>query len=299
MHRVLFGLFALLLSVAPVACRPAPQPQASVVGAPLWQLSDADSTIWLLGTVHALQPGVNWRSVTIDRAFESADVVVFEIDPTQANTEATMAAFAALGRNPPGVTLSRQLSPQEAELLGEVAARLGLSLNALEPLRPWLAAQQVSLAAALTQGARPELGVEQVLAPEARARGQAIESLETPLGQIEVLANLPPEIETAFFVSGLQQIQAETDTMGPINAAWSRGDVASMESLVMPMLEEAGPVVRDALIDQRNRTWVTQIEAYLAQDRDVFIAVGAAHLIGPKGVVNLLRENGHHVAQQE
>jgi len=146
-----------------VACHAAPPAKAPVQPGPtLWRLTDADSEIWILGSVHVLPPGLKWRTPAIDAAFAAADVVVFET-PTDAAAQADIAATVrATSANPPGVTLSSLLSEAEAAKLHRVAKGLGVEPATLEPLRPWLAAVALSMRSVVAQGHDPNSGVEQI-----------------------------------------------------------------------------------------------------------------------------------------
>lgn len=90
----------------------------------------------------------------------------------------------------------------------------------------------------------------------------------------------------------LRQIVDEDQSLAETDTAWARGDLQALDRTLAPQWEEAGPAVHDAIILRRNRAWAAEIAERLDGSGRVFIAVGAAHLIGDGNVVDLLRARG-------
>lgn len=280
--------FLLVLAAVLVAC----DTPVDRGGPALWKITDADSEIYLFGTVHVLPPDLNWRTEAFDTAFALSEELVLE---TEAAPEA-QAQFGALaqryGMLPEGETLSSKLDAADRARLTEAAEAARLNPATLEPLRPWLAALQLSLGYAVAQGQSPEHGVETVLYAEARAQEKRVTTLETPEEQIRTLADLPPAEEMRFLTATLRQIEADNGALNVIDDAWARGDVDALERLLEPEFAEAGEAAREALLTRRNERWADEIARRLEGSDDLFIAVGAAHLVGDDSVIALLRERG-------
>lgn len=280
----LLSLVAFALSgCAPPAARQEPA---------IWRISDADSEIWLYGTVHLLPPRLRWRGPRFEAAFAAADELVLETDASD-QASAQLAALAQpLGALPEGERLSQRLSAAELAALRQAADELRLDFTLLDQQQPWLTALQLSYAAALRAGHRPEAGVESVLVREAQARGMAMSYLETPEQQVRILAGLSPGDQLHFLAITLDDVGGGDELMTAMDRAWARGHVDVLEELLDPQWQSAGNGIHNALILRRNRDWTNQIEARLAGSGRVFIAVGAAHLVGEDSVVDLLRERG-------
>ena len=274
------------------ACSPSPAARNEAASEPaLWRIADADSEIWLFGTAHLLPQGVNWRGPRFEAAFAAADELVVETD-----AEAAAAQGAALsdryGLLPQGQTLDAQLAPEARAQLTRAAQRLSLDPRAMQSLRPWRAALTLSFSYARTQGLATNEGVEVALLRDARARNLRVSHLETPEQQIRTLADLPRAAEVRFLNSTLQEIESNTGVTDQSDDAWASGDTQALWRLLEPQTKAAGPEVYAALITRRNATWVEEIQRRLHGRGRVFIAVGAAHLIGPDSVVALLRARG-------
>jgi uncharacterized protein len=285
------ALLAALLAAtawALAACGPPPEPA-------MWRIADEDSEIWLFGSVHLLPEDVKWDGPRWQAAFAEADEFVTETD-TSAEAGAAFPQLAAqYGTLPEGQRLSDLMSADDRARLGRAATLSGLDPAALEGLRPWLAALQLSYGYAQRVGHRSDLGVEGVLAARARNEGKTLSFFETPEEQVRILADLAPEDEARFLSVTLRQIEEEADTMRVLDRAWARGDVATLDRALSQEWLEGGAAVHEAVILRRNRAWADDIQRRLEGSGRVFIAVGAAHLIGDGSVVDILRARGVEV----
>lgn len=262
----------------------------------MWRLADADSEIWILGTVHVLKPDVKWRSARIDKAFRDADAIWFEAATDGPEIARELSALVAqVGVNPRGVTLSSKLTPEERVQFETVARSVGLDPAGMEGTRPWLAALQLSVAMLAGQGADPAAGVENVLEAEAARRRKKVSYFETAAQQMHFLSGLSPAAEKQFFVSTLRQIREDADNADLMDDLWASGRVEELGRLLDDMMDEAGPEVADAIIHRRNDAWAQQIDVMMKGKGRTFIAVGTAHLTGPRGVPALLRAKGYEV----
>lgn len=263
-------------------------------GPAIWRLADADSEIWILGTVHVLPPDLDWRTPRIDEAFRAADTLVFETDVSSPQAMAEVERlFLEHGRDMSGVTLSMKLSDDDWRRFERVAQSYGLQAAAFEQFRPWFAALQISILAAANEGQSPEFGVETVLEAEAGDKRRGY--LETAEEQIGVFVSLSPEAELDFLIATLRQIEEEPNLLREMDRAWVRGDTAALARMFEEEIAESGPEVHQALIVARNTRWTPQIEAMLRGSGRIFIAVGAAHLVGPDSVIAQLRARGYEV----
>lgn len=286
-------IFAALLAGlawALSACAPAEVREPAI-----WRLADADSEIWLYGTVHVLPPDIRWRGPRLEAALAAADELVTETDVSEAAAAAFPALAQRYGALPEGETLSARLAPEDRARLARVAQALDLDPAALDRLRPWLAALQLSYAHAARKGHTAAAGVETVLVAEARAEGKRLSFLETPEEQVQVLAGLAPEDQIRFLSITLRQIEEDAATLTALDRAWARGDVELLALLLDAQWRAAGPAIHEAVILRRNRAWADAIARRLDGSGRIFVAVGAAHLVGDESVVDLLRARGIEV----
>ena len=284
-------LAALALALALVAAAPARAEPA------VWRVTDADTEMVLFGSVHALPPHVQWRSADIDTAIASADLVAFEI-LTPADEAEEWAMMAPLmtymyARRP----LREAVSATTWARLETFLTKRGMAPQAFDALRPWAAAMMLEIAAAESEGAASDLGVDAVLEASV-APGRRKEALDTPallLSTIQALAAYGDAEGEALLVETLDWIEeTENQPEWALEEAWAAGDTAAVAELVEEMRTEA-PSLYKALMTDRNTAWVPALVRMMETESRVVVVVGAAHMSGPDGLPALLRAAGYTV----
>jgi uncharacterized protein len=286
------------LGLAVIAGAPAPvmaqDAAAAEAGKPaLWVLRDADSTIYLFGTVHLLRPETVWNSPVVDQAFNSADQIWFEIEnPDDQAAAIPLVQRYGIDRETP---LSSRLNAEELVQLNTMAEAMGMSGPMLEPMRPWLAALTLSVAPLTKAGYDPESGVELVFRARALEAGKPISGLETIEEQLQVLSGMSEDAQMAFLRSVISDFENATVELDRLVEAWAVGDVETLEAIgVTPMREESEPFYQ-ALLVKRNANWAGQIDTMMDGEGVIFIAVGSAHLAGDDSVQVMLEQRGYTV----
>ncbi|GAA0630060.1 TraB/GumN family protein [Brevundimonas kwangchunensis] len=265
-------------------------PRAEGAGPALWVIRDADSTIYLFGTVHVLRPTTAWGSEVVDRAFDSADQIWFEISNPD-DSSAMMPLIQQHGISPQR-PLSSLLTAAEMTELNAAAGAMGMQAAQVDMLRPWFAALTLSIAPLVKAGYDPQSGVELVLKGRAEAAGKPINGFETIDEQVRILAGLPEEEQLAFLRSTLETYDNAHEEIDGMVAAWASGDTTALKEQSVDKLKEDSQVVYDALLTNRNANWAGQIQEMLAGSGTAFIAVGAAHLVGDESVQSILAQRG-------
>jgi uncharacterized protein YbaP (TraB family) len=262
----------------------------------VWTLSDEDTTIHLIGTVHLLRPDADWRSAAIDAALSEADTLVFEADVNSPEAGREMMSFIskqALFTD--GRTLTSLLDKAEQAELQKALDYLGVPLGALQTFRPWYAAVNLSVLQMQKDGFDPSAGVEQVLEKEARAAGKTFAYLETIEQQLGRFAALPDEEQVDFLISSVESVEEGTEMLDLLVEEWADGDVHGLGVLMSNPEMMGSQAVYDALLKSRNEDWVPKIEALLDEPGSVLVAVGAGHLAGEDSVIARLRAKGYEV----
>lgn len=263
----------------------------------MWRVSDGDSRIYLLGTIHALPKGVNWTTPAYKAAMADAEVTVFECDVESRFAKASMAALVyERGANPSWQTLSDILGKERFDRLVAVAEIYGVNTRSLQRMRPWLAALQVSVAALRDAGYKGSLGVEKTVLADAKAEGDKLAMLETVEGQVKAFESLDGPEMIKNFDASLTEIINTKKQIEPLLEAWQKGDLAALERLSSVEMRKSAPQAYQILLVNRNRAWIDSLEHWLARkQKDYFVAVGAAHLVGPDSVIAMLEKKGHKV----
>ena len=283
---------AAALSLGTGACASVDTPPAGAVPGPaLWRVSDADTTIYLFGTVHALPQASNWFDGRIERAFASADELVTEIDVSSAAGSAEALQTASL--LPEGQSLRALMKDDDREQYEAALVGLGLPVEALDRYEPWFAAMTLSLLPLLRSGYEAQSGVEQSLS--GRADGKTRGALETIEEQVALFDTLPQEAQLTFLDETVEKLPEATSTLDAMVAEWIEGDAAALAAMINAEL--TSPVLYERLLTSRNANWAEWIERRLAQPGTVFVAVGAGHLAGRGSVQEQLERRGVKVTR--
>ena len=291
------GGLALFVSIAGVPADALAQTTAPAAAAPiqgegpaLWVIKDADSTLYLFGSVHVLRPTTGWASPRVEAAFDSASDIWFEISNPD-DQAAIMPLIQQHGLSPE-TPLSSRLTPQENAELDAAAQAMGASAAQLQPMKPWLAALSLSVAPLVKAGYDPKSGVELVLKARAEAAGKPIHGFETIDKQIGILADLPDDVQMAFLRETLKDYENAVTMLDGMVEAWAKGDVATLDRVMVEEMKEASPALYQALLVDRNTDWANQIQTLLEGSGTAFIAVGAGHLTGDESVQAILQQRG-------
>lgn len=262
-------------------------------GPALWVVKDADSTLYLFGSVHVLRPETVWASPRVDAAFDSAETVWFEI--SNPDDQAALTPLIQQHGLSPARPLSSLLSVEEIADMDAAARTIGASAAQLDPLRPWLAALSLAVAPLAKAGYDPASGVELALKARAEAAGKPIQAFETVDKQVAILANLPEAVQLVFLRETLEDFDEAVTLIDAMVTDWAEGDVEALDRLVVQDMKAASPELYKALLVDRNTDWADQIETMLQGSGTVFIAVGAAHLAGDDSVQAILEQRGVEV----
>ncbi|WP_296172534.1 TraB/GumN family protein [uncultured Brevundimonas sp.] len=289
------ALSALLLAPSTMAQATAAAPVA-VTAAPagsgpgLWVVRDADSTIYLFGTVHVLKPETPWGTARVDQAFASADEYWFEIADL-ADQTGVMPVIQAKGVSPDR-PLSSLLTAEEMTELDAAARTVGATAAQLDPLRPWLASLQLALASIQKAGYVAANGGDQILHARAAATGKPIKGFETAPQQIGFIADMSEDAQLAMLRSGLKEFDTAEVVLGQMVTAWSTGDVEGLDALIGQEMKAESPEMYAVMLTQRNTNWADQIQTLLAGSGTAFISVGAGHLAGSDSLQAQLEQRG-------
>ncbi len=271
-------------------------PQAEGAGPALWVVRDADSTLYLFGTVHVLRPTTAWGSARVDAAFDSADQIWFEI--SNPDDQAALLPLIQQHGISPDRPLSSLLTADEMTALNALAASAGMPPGQVDVLRPWFAALVLSVAPSVRAGYDPQSGVETILKARADAAGKPIQGLETIDKQVAILAGMSEADQLAFLRSLLEAWEDATVELDRMVDAWATGDVALLEEIAVDEMRTESPVLYEALLVRRNIDWANQIQTMLEGSGTIFIAVGAAHLAGDDSVQEILGDRGVTVTRE-
>lgn len=268
-------------------------------GPALWLVKDADTNVYLFGTVHVLKPSMDWQTATFTQAFSNSDVIYQEADVSLAVQQKLSALIPVLGMYSDGGTLFDTLDDDDEKEVLEAAALLNFPPESLNQMRPWLASIVLSQVQMQKSGYSPDSGVEAIITSKATKAGKTIRYLETAEWQLHMLADLPEDSQVELLVTGAEAIEDTPDMLDDLVADWAEGDVAGIADLMSDEDVLGDHIVYTTMLVNRNRDWTVKIKNLMDEEAGTFfIAVGAAHLAGDDSVITMLRAEGERVVRQ-
>lgn len=257
----------------------------------MWLVEDADTRIYILGSMHALPPGTDWAGGKVAAAVGAADELILELSPAElAKAGAVFQELAprdaplAMENRLPSVALAAYRKIEDGNDFGGD----GLDDWAVLVLMGQRVAQEADLSA--------ENGVEARLTAAFRGAGKPIGGLETARSQLMLFETLDPATQRSLLVQGAENADHAQRDVTAMAAAWALGDVDALTKVVNEDVDRV-PTARKAIITDRNRRWTIWIGQRMEKRGTVLMAVGAGHLVGPDGVPAMLTAEGFKVTR--
>jgi uncharacterized protein len=259
----------------------------------VWRVTGpGGEVLYLGGSVHALKSGDYPLPPAYNRAFEASSRIAFEVDLK--TLRASSERLLKIGQYRKGDSLKKHVDSRTYDYVRRVFGLMKVPEEKLARCRPWMLT--LMLQSPGLHGLSEELGLESFLSRRAQANAKSCSGLETMAEHVEVFSGLSDRQSEALLLLAFIPQQTGLDGEGRLMAAWRRGDADALASATHDSFREF-PAFGERILDARNRKWLPQIETFLRSGQTYFVVVGAAHLGGRGGVVNLLRERGWRLEQ--
>ena len=294
-HWLRRGLATLGLAAMAGGAAAAPAPSA-VARPALWRIADADTTIYLFGTIHMLPPNYAWRSAAFDKALAKSDGLVVETKIDETNLREFQMAFSRLGTRAGLPPILERVPPEKRAALAAAIAASGRPMAEYDRMESWAAALILVNVQLKTLGIAGENGVETTLRNSFARTGKPIGELESNTDQLGFFDRLSEVSQRALLEGAIEQPAAMKGQFDAMLKAWTAGDTKAIARSFNAEMADS-PELRDALLDRRNANWARWVERRMAQPGSVMVAVGAGHLAGDNSVQDMLQRRGYRVTR--
>jgi uncharacterized protein YbaP (TraB family) len=284
---------AAVAAAATVSAQSAPAQGKSF----LWKVQSGTKLVYLAGSVHALSPDVYPLSPAFERAFAASDTLVEEIDMAEAESLAIAPTILAKGMYLDGRRFDSVVSKDTAAMVTARLKESGMPAEMFMAMKPWMVMLMVSALEAQKAGLDTNLGLDKHFYDRAKTAGKTIIGLETAESQIDRLDKMPDTLQEQLLRSSLSEMETTRNSLKEIVAGWRRGDHAALEKMLLGDFTEYPAAYRSLLVE-RNNNWIPQIDACLARPKPCLVVVGAAHLVGPDGLLAIMQRKGYRIEQQ-
>jgi uncharacterized protein len=270
----------------------------------VWRITNAQVPFYLVGTIHALSSSDYPLPAGYQKALNDSQRLVFEFKPDLRSEFPEKLARAAA--YPKGDDIRRHVHAKTWEILANAYKgsrffgkqfRIGDFYldEGVQQLRAWAVAYMLWGIRGYSD-VYSAYGVDNHLAYEAKRGGKELAGLETDDEHVEVLRGMNDIESELILLNAIVRGDKRRDDFNRDRAAWKRGDTAALwENQQRFRKLDPGADVR--LLDLRNVKWVPRIRAEIGSGKPTAIVVGAAHMLGPNGLIALLERNGYKFEQ--
>jgi hypothetical protein len=264
----------------------------------IWQVTSNTTSVYLMGSVHIARPDIYPLDDTIENAFDDADYLAVELNPKEANLLYASLLVARYGSYPEGESLKDSIGEELYYELKRNLTAPDINIDYyLEQYRPWVLFMAVSQSIYESLDYEAESGIDMHFIEKAMKKGKEITELETVEYQVTQLSSIPDEVIVEAMLADVgKDPEEEIDAMFE---AWLSGDSTELSRMIFEGLEQYPGMapMYEKLFFERNIKMAEKIEEFLSGSDVYFIVVGAGHLVGEKGLVNLVAESGYTVEQ--
>ena len=262
----------------------------------VWSVRSGDNVIYLGGTVHLLRPGDYPLPDEFEETYQASSELYFETDIAAMSDLSVQAQLLQQLTYSDDRSLRTVLSDEAYTALSAYTQTAGLPIVMLEKFKPGLLISTLQILVFQSMGFTPQ-GVDAFFHTRAVADGKAEGQLETVQEQIGFIAAMGEGNETEFILLSLKDLTETGNVIDGMIGAWRSGDAQGLSELFVEDMKVEAPALYDTLLLERNLKWIPQINRML-QDADTeFVLVGAAHIVGENGLLDLLSQEGYEINQ--
>jgi len=291
-HRLILAVLPALFSIGcgqATDTRPADSPSS------VWVAEKDGHHIYLAGTIHLLRKEDYPLPSVFEQAYRDSKRLVFELPPGEENQSAAV-KMREMGTYPPGETLSKNISEETLEKVKTWSAKNSLPMAALDQLRPWFLALTIAAVEYQALGAESLRGVDSYFEKKAREDAKPGEGLETVEFQLSMFASLEPKLQEELLRQTFTEAETLSKDFNALATAWRTGDAEKLQEFMFRDAEKY-PELMEKFLIKRNQSWIEPLMRLLEKGDPAMVLVGAGHLGGRKGVLELLKEKGCTIRQ--
>ena len=265
----------------------------------LWEVSSVTNRVYLFGTVHAGKASWYPLPKAVEDAFEDSKVVVVEADITDA---AAISKSAAAMMYKPPASLKTHIPAEQYARFARYLARYGLPEEQVIQMKPFMAVSLLVFSEWARMGYLPAYGVDAYLISKAKGEMKSVVEIEGVDMQISLMDSLTEKEVQQLFKGTLDALESglTDEQVAGLMAAWQRGDPDALLKVARQYNDKIAGAAEfeEKFIWSRHDSMAAKIGTYLNDSKQRhFIAVGALHLAGPRGLIEMLRKRGYVVRQ--
>ncbi len=268
----------------------------------MWQVKDADSTVYLAPTVHLLSDNFYPINEKVMEKLKESNFLAVEFDVTNNENLQTIATQGIKYMYNEGfVKISTLINPEDFEKLKVAFEKRGVDIAPLEFLSPFFLSQTLIQLELANQGYDTKLGLDEYFINFAKANNIAILELENPIYQLKLLSEVDKDYMLNMLIgsSNEEELKEGIELLKKLVLALQNGDSKEFEKIFNQMIEKDGKKnsIHEKILDERNVGMTDKIISYLQDQGTYFVAVGGGHYVGTNSIIDILESKGYEVVE--
>jgi uncharacterized protein YbaP (TraB family) len=262
----------------------------------MWKATSPTTTVYLVGSIHVGDSSMYPLPAEVESAFAAAKVLAVEINIKNVDQAKVLGLVQQQGMYGADDSLTKHLSKETLAALEDYCTKHSVPRLGIEQLKPWMVAVTIAAMAWQQAGEDPTLGIDMHFL-NASKPPQRVDELETVESQFSILATATEEEQQNMLVNVLKMGDKTKEMIKRVHDAYVSGDPDALQKIMDEQADMGSKSLTKKLLDDRNVVMAAKLDEYLKGKDPIFVVVGAAHIIGDKGVAKMLRDKGYKVDQ--
>ncbi|MCF7793788.1 MAG: TraB/GumN family protein [Candidatus Cloacimonetes bacterium] len=271
----------------------------------MWEVQGGKNKAYLLGSNHTMPKDVYPLDEQIEKAFEESDKLVVEVDATSIDQQEVNNYIVMHAIYRDSMNLKTVLPDDVYKTVNEEIMELGFQDDQVKVYKPWFVSINLSLGALQKIDVEKDQGIDLHFLNKAKEREMPVLELETAISQFKALSSMDEDVQKDVLINSLAELDDIPKFFDKLLIAWKDGDADKMNELSRLKIleaEEELPGIRDyynELFLKRDKKIVEKIADYLESEEEntYFIIVGAVHLVGEDGLLQMLQDKDYKIVQ--
>ena len=260
----------------------------------VWKAQKDECVIYLGATCHILRQADYPLPPEFDKAYRASEIVIFETDIGKLQDPSMQQKLLEKAMYADGSTVDKHLSAQTYGELSAYCESNSIPLEAFKQFKPSMLMVTLTVMELMKLGVTQQ-GVDLFFYGLANKDKKIVEGLEAVEEQIDYVVSMADGNEDEFVTYSLNDMKTIKQQFEILANAWRIGDAEKINELMVTELKTKLPKLYKKLITDRNSKWFPLIDAYMNTPQTEFILVGAGHLVGPEGILEVLKKKGYMV----
>lgn len=262
----------------------------------VWVAEKDGNRIYLVGTIHLLREKDYPLPEVFEQAYSDSKKLVFELPPGSDGANEVAQRMQKMGSYPGNDDLGTHIAPDTLKQVLGWAEKKSVPVSTIKGYRPWFLSLIIASVEYRALGAVADRGLDTWFEKLAAKDGKPGAGLETVEYQLSLFSSLSDKIQEQLLLQTLEETVSMKKNFDELLAAWRGGDLEKLHEIMFRDADKFPDLIENFL-NKRNQAWIAPIMQHLSDGGHVMVLIGAGHLGGKAGVLELLKAKGCTIRQ--